>query len=144
MTTSQWLTLSDLGRRFGISTGHCGRALDKQGWRDRRGLPTEAAIVAGAAQQQTAHHLSPASRWNVEVCASVLSNQGYRPLSRSEHVSQWVSLLEAMEQGSDSISTSADQMAEELPTDLVEDVNHQLMNRGCRFQVSRLEKTNCC
>ena len=50
-----------------------------------------------------------------------------------------MTLLEAMEEGSASISTSTDQMAEDLPMDLIEDVNHQLSHRGCRFQVQRLE-----
>ena len=33
-----WLSLTDLSRIFGISAIHCGRILEQQGWRDRRGL----------------------------------------------------------------------------------------------------------
>ena len=75
--------------------------------------------------------------WNAELCANVLEQCGYRPVTRSERISQWTDLLEAMTAGSPSITTTADQMAEELPTDLVEDVNHQLSRRGCGFQVCR-------
>ena len=44
-------------------------------------------------------------------------------------------LLAALSEGSPSISTSAAQMAEELPGDLVEPVNQQLRELGCGFQV---------
>ena len=140
MSTSQWLSLSDLGRRFGLSARHCGRLLGHEGWSDRSGHPTQAAITAGAAQQHNSHHHSPSNRWNADICAAVLSTHGQRPIKRSEQVSQWVTLLEAMEEGSASISTSTDQMAEDLPIDLIEEVNLQLNHRGCRFQVQRLQK----
>ena len=52
-------------------------------------------------------------------------------------VEQWVSLLSALDAGSPSISTSAEQMAEDMPKDLVEPVNRQLRAIGCGFQVSR-------
>ena len=142
MTTSQWLTLSDLGHRFGLSARHCGRVLDREGWRDHSGHPTQAAIAAGAAQQHNSHHHIPSNRWNAEICATVLSSHGQRPIKRSEQVSQWVTLLEAMEEGSASISMSTEQMAEDLPNDLIDDVNHQLSHRGCRFQVQRLEENS--
>ena len=142
MSTSQWLTLSDLGRRFGLTTRHCGRVLDHQGWRDRSGHPTHAAITAGAALQHNSHQHSPSNRWNADICAAILSTHRQRPIKRSEQVSQWVTLLEAMEEGSASISTSTDQMAEELPMDLIEEVNHQLSHRGCRFQVQHLEESS--
>lgn len=144
MTTSQWLTLSDLGHRFGLSARHCGRVLDHEGWRDRSGHPTQAAMTAGAAQQHNSHHHLPSNRWNAEICAAVLSSHGQRPIQRSEQVSQWVTLLEAMEEGSASISMSTEQMAEDLPIDLIDDVNHQLSHRGCRFQVQRLEESSSC
>ena len=142
MTTSQWLTLSDLGRRFGLSARHCGHALGHEGWRDRNGHPTQAAITAGAAQRHNHLHHSPSNRWSLEVCAAILSSHGKSPIHRIEQISQWVTLLEAMEEGSASLSTSTDQMAEDLPLDLIEDVNHQLSHRGCRYQVHRLEESN--
>ena len=139
MTTSQWLTLSYLGSRFGLSARHCGHALDHEGWRDRNGQPTQAAITAGAAQSHNHHHHRPSNRWSLEVCAAILSGHGKSPIHRSEQISQWVTLLEAMEEGSASISMSTEQMAEDLPIDLIEGVNHQLSHRGCRFQVQHLE-----
>ena len=141
MTTSQWLTLSDLGHRFGLSARHCGRVLDHEGWRDHSGHPTQAAMTAGAVQQHNSHHHIPSNRWNADICAAVLSSHGKRPIKRSERVSQWVTLLEAMEEGSASISTSPSQMAKDLPLDLIEEVNLQLSQRGCRFQVQRFEES---
>ena len=141
MTSSQWLTLSDLGRRFGLSAKHCGHALDHQGWRDCNGHPTQAAITAGAAQRHNTHHHSPSNRWNADICATLISSHGHHPINRSEQVAQWVTLLEAMEEGSASVSTSPGQMAEDLPLDLIEEVNLQLSHRGCRFQVQRFEES---
>ena len=72
--------------------------------------------------------------WNSKVCSTVLQKQGYKRITRAQHVKQWVALLEALSEGSASITTTPEQMAEELPTDLIHDVNHQLHSRGCRFQ----------
>ena len=137
MANSTWVTLHDLGRRFGISSIQCGRTLEQEGWRDRHGQPTPAALSAGAVEQRTPHSHGRSFLWNADVCAQALERRGYQPLPRSEHVGQWVDLLEAMDHGSPSITTTADQMAEELPSELVEDVNRQLSNRGCRYQVHR-------
>ena len=137
MATSTWITLNDLGRNFGISSIHCGRALEHEGWRDRHGRPTDAALAAGAVDQLTPHRSGRSVLWNADLCTNVLERCGYKPVTRSERISQWTDLLEAMTAGSPSITTTADQMAEELPTDLVEDVNHQLNRRGCGYQVCR-------
>ena len=137
MANSTWVTLHDLGRRFGISSIQCGRTLEQEGWRDRHGQPTPAALSAGAVEQRTPHSHGRSFLWNADVCAQALERRGYQPLPHSEHVGQWVDLLEAMDHGSPSITTTADQMAEELPPELVEDVNRQLSNRGCRYQVHR-------
>ena len=56
---------------------------------------------------------------------------------RSRLVEQWAVLLSALDEGSPSISTSADQMAEDLPGELVEPVNAELRLLGCSFQVQR-------
>ena len=137
MANTTWVTLNDLGRNFGISAIHCGRALEHEGWRDRQGRPTTAAVTAGAVDQRTPHSQGRSVLWNAELCNLALERKGYRPVSRSEHVGQWADLLEAMTVGSPSITTTADQMAEDLPNELVEDVNHQLTRRGCRYQVHR-------
>lgn len=52
-------------------------------------------------------------------------------------VQQWASLLSDLAAGSPSISTSAEQMAEDLPRELVSSVNAALRQQGCRFQVQR-------
>jgi len=90
-----------------------------------------------AAQQPSPQ---PIKSLEAGICASVLSTHGHRPIKRSEQVSQSVRLLEAIEEGSASISMSNDQMAEDLPMDLIEGVNLQLSHQGCRFQVQRLQK----
>jgi hypothetical protein len=57
-------------------------------------------------------------------------------MSRSLQIEQWTQLLEALQLGSPSITATADQMAEEMPGELLEDVNHKLAERGCRYQVT--------
>ena len=59
------------------------------------------------------------------------------PLAQRTLVAQWAELLWAMKQGSAAISTSAEQMAEDLPGELVEPVNQQLRVNGWDFQVPR-------
>lgn len=51
-------------------------------------------------------------------------------------IDQWADLLSALEQGSPSINTSAEEMASDLPANLVTQVNQELRQRGCNFQVS--------
>ena len=68
--------------------------------------------------------------WNRTVCSQLLEQKGYEPMSRSLQVEQWTQLLEALQVGSPSITATADQMAEEMPGELLEDVNHQLAARG--------------
>ena len=67
---------------------------------------------------------------------NLLQSQGYKRITRAQHVKQWVALLEALSEGSASITTTPEQMAEELPAELVADVNAQLSSRGCRFQAT--------
>ena len=50
-------------------------------------------------------------------------------------VEQWASLLELLSDGCASISTSVEQMAEDVPRDLIAPVNAQLREQGCTFQV---------
>ena len=136
MATPSWLTLTELGQLFGISTTHCGRALDRLGWRDRHGRPTPAAVEAGAASTSGSSLQARSPLWNSTVCTSLLKRQGYKRITRAQHVKQWVALLEALSEGSSSITTTPEQMAEDLPAELVHDVNHQLSRRGCRFQAA--------
>ena len=134
MATPTWLSLTELGQLFGISSTHCGRALDRLGWRDRHGRPSTTAVEAGAANASGSSLQARSEVWNSKVCSTVLQSQGYKRITRAQHVKQWVALLEALTEGSASITTTPEQMAEELPADLVADVNNQLTRRGCRFQ----------
>ena len=59
-----------------------------------------------------------------------------QPIQRTNLVQQWAQLLSALTEGSPSISTSADQMAEDLPSELVDSVNAELRDIGCTFQVN--------
>ena len=132
---SPWLCLAELGQIYGISAFHCGRILENHGWRDRRGRPTPAALEAGAASSVGTHGQGRHVFWNRSLCTELLNSNGYTPISRSLQVEQWTQLLEALQLGSPSISATADQMAEEMPNELVEDVNHQLKVRGCSYRV---------
>ena len=74
--------------------------------------------------------------WHRDLCSALLIKLGYSPVSRSVQVEQWTQLLEALQMGSPAIAASLDQMAEEIPNDLVDDVNQQLTMRGSRYRVS--------
>ncbi len=139
-TSSNWLNLTDLGRLYGISALRCGRELQYQGWRDRYGRPTPEALEAGAASEHGPNNPPRAALWNTKLCSELLEKIGFQPISKKLQIEQWVSLLEAINEGSPSINTTTDQMAEELPSDLVEDVNTQLKLRGSNFKVRK--KTN--
>ena len=133
---SPWLSLTDLSRIFGISATHFGRLLHNHGWLDRRQRPTTAALDAGAASSVGPHRQGRAVLWNRDLCSALLIKLGYSPVSRSVQVEQWTQLLEALQLGSPAIAASLDQMAEEIPNDLVDEVNQQLTMRGCRYRVS--------
>ena len=125
-----WLSLTDLGRLYGISAVHCGRLLSEAGLRDHAGKPTLQALRSGfAAPDQPG--------WSPRHCQPTLEAAGLELVERVSLVQQWADLLSALSEGSPSISTSAAQMAEELPSDLVEPVNLQLRKLGCGFQVQR-------
>ncbi len=132
-----WLSLTDLGRIYGISAIHCGRALRKQGWRDQNGKPTPCALRAGAANNPGPHNHTNSSLWNTKVCGELLKKTGYEPISKAMQVEQWAQLLEALVEGSPSINTTAEQMAEELPMDLINEVNQELSQRGSLFRVQQ-------
>ena len=59
------------------------------------------------------------------------------PNSRIKEIEQWTTLFEALEEGAPSINTTADEMARDIPQELIRSVNHQLAERGhTNFQVS--------
>ncbi len=55
--------------------------------------------------------------------------------NRDRQIEQWAQLLEALEEGSPSVNATAEQMAEDLPKELIKEVNDQLAKRGCEFRV---------
>ncbi|MEY4297455.1 MAG: hypothetical protein RLZZ423_634 [Cyanobacteriota bacterium] len=132
-----WLTLTDLGRLYGISAMHCGRLLHDAGLRSRDGQPTAEALQSGcaAAPHRQSHAGEPI--WHRQHCRRAFEAAGLVTVQRASLVQQWAALLSALSDGSPSISTSAAQMAEELPGELVEPVNLELRELGCSFQVQR-------
>ena len=142
MTTSLWLSLTDLGRIYGISAVHCGRLLSDAGLRQENGAPSCTALKQGLAYQPHPRTSSYNTVWNGEGCATLLREQGLQPMAERNLIDQWADLLSALEQGSASISTSAEEMASDLPANLVTQVNQELRQRGCNFQVRR--KASAC
>jgi hypothetical protein len=65
---------------------------------------------------------------------------GDERLQESRLVALWADLLSALQQGSPGIATSAEEMAGDLPRELVVPVNRELRQRGCSFQVSLLKR----
>ena len=76
MTTSLWLSLTDLGRIYGISAVHCGRLLSDAGLRQQNGAPSSTALQQGLAYQHHPHATCPNAVWNGEGCATLLQEQG--------------------------------------------------------------------
>jgi hypothetical protein len=134
---SPWLTLTDLGRLYGISAMHCGRLLSEAGLRDRQGQPTARALDDGCAAPLNRQRQGGQPFWHHQNCRPAFEAAGLVTVQRATLVQQWADLLSALIEGSPSINTSAAQMAEELPGDLVEPVNLQLRELGCSFQVQR-------
>lgn len=134
---SPWLTLTDLGRLYGISAMHCGRLLSEAGLRDRHGQPTPLALRDGCASERQRQHQGGQPFWHHQNCRPAFEAAGLVTVKRATLVQQWAALLSALTEGSPSISTSAAQMAEELPGELVEPVNLRLRELGCSFQVQR-------
>ncbi len=120
---STWLTLSDLSHLYGISPIHCIATLHKHGWSDPNGHPTQSAIKADVANTaQKPNKSSDQAIWNSELCKQLLD--------KTIEIQQWATLLEALEEGSPSINTTAEEMATDLPCNLIQEVNDQLAQRG--------------
>ena len=131
-----WLSLTDLGRIYGISAVHTGKLLVAAGLRQSNGEPSRKALMAGLAwQQHPGHHHQ--ALWNRQGCAPHLERQGLEPQQQRNLVGLWADLLTALQQGSPSIAISAEEMAGDLPRELVAPVNRELRQRGSSFQVPR-------
>jgi hypothetical protein len=134
--TQTWLTLTDLGRLFGISAVFCGKLLGEAGLRDPDGMPNSAALDGGFAFRRPEQNANRSILWNQQRCSELLLERGLQPMDEQQLIQQWADLLAALEEGSPSINTSPAQMAEELPVHLVPAVNQRLQLLGSSFQVS--------
>lgn len=132
----EWLSLTHLGRRYGVSAVHVGRLLSAAGLRDQAGQPTAAAVDRGLALRvRPSHHHQ--ALWHGERCEPLLQQQGLEPLARQRLVALWADLLTALQQGASGVATTAEEMAVDLPHELISPVNHELRQRGSSFQVGR-------
>ncbi|WP_197686650.1 hypothetical protein [Cyanobium sp. NIES-981] len=133
---TDWLSLTELGRLYGISAVLCGRQLSGAGLRQSHGAPTPYALSHGLAllAHPRAHHRS--ALWNRQACGVVLEQQGLQPVAQNRLVQLWADLLEALLSDSSAISTSAEEMAAEVPSELVGSVNQELRLRGSGFLVA--------
>lgn len=134
--SGDWLSLTDLGRVYGVSAVHTGKILQAAGLRLADGDPSPGALAAGLAQRQHSGQHRQAL-WHREGCAPHLEGQGLTPQNQRNLVGLWADLLSALQQGSPGIATSAEEMAGDIPGDLVQPVNRELRQRGCDFQVPR-------
>lgn len=133
---ADWLSLTELGRLFGISAVFCGRQLCQAGLRQPNGAPSREALHQGLAllPHPRGHHRS--ALWQRQGCGAILQAQGLKPSVPNRLVTLWADLLEALVLGSEAITTSAEEMASEVPTELVGSVNQELQQRGSGFRVA--------
>lgn len=131
----EWLTLTEIGRLYGISAVHAGKLLQAAGLRQLDGLPSPEALRLGLAHRR---HSCPSRQtlWNREGCAPHLESQGLRPRSQRQLVDLWVDLISDLQQGAPAVVMSAEEVVADLPADLVAPVNRRLRERGCSFQVT--------
>jgi hypothetical protein len=133
----EWLSLTELGKAYGISAIHTGKVLTAAGLRLDSGEPSARALKAGLAlagsQLPSAHRQSP--RWHRTGCGHHLESQGLVPQRQRNLVGLWADLLSALHLGCPSVQMSPEEMAEEMPGELVSPVNQELSRRGCSFRV---------
>ena len=67
-----WLTLTDLGRRFGLSAVSCGRMLSTAGMRDDDGMPSDVALDGGYAYRRPDQNANRSVLWHEERCTELL------------------------------------------------------------------------
>ena len=129
---SAWLTLTHLGRLYGVSAVQCGRLLSAAGLRQADGTPTPAALQGGLAHRG---HPGGNLLWERNRCGALLEAAGLSQPGRRLLIDQWAELLSALIAGAAAVNVSAQDMAGEIPEDLVPPVNAELRRRGCSFQV---------
>jgi len=57
------------------------------------------------------------------------------PAKAGRQVNLWADLLDDLDHGEPSISTTASEMAQDVPSRLRSAVNNELARRGCRFRI---------
>jgi len=137
--SSTRLSLTNLSRNLNTTPIECNKALRKHGWLDINGHPTRSALEAGAAAASTKEETTACNKaiWNIGVCKHLLEKNVSPPINNNLEIEQWTNLLEALEEGSPSINTTAEEMARDLPQNLISGVNDQLKIRGrTSFRVS--------
>ena len=134
-STPEWLTLTEIGRLYGLSSVTTGKLLQGAGLRQLDGRPSPEALRLGLAHRR---HSCPSRQtlWSREGCAPHFERQGLRPQRQRQLVDLWADLLSDLQQGSAAVVMSAEDMARDVPADLVAPVNRRLRERGCSFQVS--------
>ena len=130
----EWLTLTELGRLYGISAVHTGKLLQAAGLRQLDGQPSPESLRSGLAQRRHSCPSRP-TLWNRQGCSPHLERQGLTLRNQSHLVDLWADLLTALQQASAAVAVSPEDMAEDLPADPVAPVNRRLRERGCTFQV---------
>jgi len=131
----EWVSLGELGRPYGLSAMEIGRLLVQDEWRDANGEATIRALAKGMARRLPSGQ-NHSAIWHRKGCALWLES---RQLLRRQpdRIGLWAELLAALDQGEPAIAESAQEMALEIPCELVSSVNAALRSKGCRFQVHR-------
>lgn len=133
----EWLSLTALGRVYGISAVQCGRLLQTAGVRQHDGAPSPRALQGGLARPCHNGRNHRGALWSRGGCGAVLQELGLESAAQRRLVNQWADLLEAVQQTSAVVSTSMEELASELPADLLAPVNALLRQRGCAWQLNR-------
>lgn len=134
-----WLTLTELGRRFGISAVHCGHHLSQAGLRDEDGgLPSPKAIDQGYAYKRPEQNANRSVLWNYDRCSVFLRERGLHSVEEQRLVEQWADFLEALHVGSAAILVTPQEMADsDMPPQILPWVNQCLAARGSQLHISR-------
>ena len=133
-----WLTLTELGRRFGISAVHCGHHLSQAGLRDEDGLPFPKAIDQGYAYKRPEQSANRSVLWNYDHCSVLLREHGLHSVEEQRLVEQWADFLEALHLGSAAILVTPQEMADsDMPHQILPWVNQCLAARGSQLRIHR-------
>ena len=133
-----WLTLTELGRHFGISAVHCGHHLSQAGLRDEDGLPLPKAIDQGYAYKRPEQNANRSVLWNYDRCSVLLREHGLHCVEEQRLVEQWADFLEALHVGSPAILVTPQEMADsDMPHHIRPWVNQCLAARGSQLRISR-------